>query len=210
MKLSEAKHPKSAVTRQAFLDAARDVFERKGYSGTQVKDITDRLSVARGSFYYYFRDKRHIFIELGTVTTRETADAVRALELIEIGADKSAFEAWVRQLFDYLDRTGAFSIRSVDDSPPDARFQAAVARVHAETAGVIGRELERLSGRSLSDPATSGVCVMAMLERSWFLARNTKAQMTREGTIAAITDLIYAMVGPSRVESSPVSARVAR
>ncbi|MCK0516698.1 TetR/AcrR family transcriptional regulator [Williamsia sp. DF01-3] len=207
MKLSEAKLPKSAVTRQAFLDAARDVFERKGYSGTQVKDITDRLQVARGSFYYYFRDKRHIFIELGTVTTQETAAAVRSLEQIEIGAGKGEFEAWVRQLFDYLDRTGAFSIRSVDDSPPDARFQAAVAKVHAETAGVIGRELERLSGRTMQDAATTGVCVMAMMERSWFLVRNTKARLTREGTIAALTDLIYSMVASPSTEYPLEAAR---
>ncbi|MDV6264697.1 TetR/AcrR family transcriptional regulator [Rhodococcoides yunnanense] len=207
MKLTDAKHPKSAVTRNAFLDAARYVFERKGYSGTQVKDITDRLQVARGSFYYYFRDKRHIFIELGNVTTQEAASAVRSLELIEIGAGKAEFEAWVRQLFDYLDRAGAFSIRSVDDSPPDARFQAAVAQVHAETAGVIGRELERLSGRSMQDTATTGVCVMAMMERSWFLLRNTKARMTLEGTIVALTDLIYSMVATPSAGYSLEAAR---
>lgn len=208
VRLSEAQHPKSVVARQAFLDAARIVFERKGYSGTSVKDITDRLQVTRGSFYYYFRDKRHIFVELGTMTTRETAEAVSSLEKIERGSPREDYESWVRQLFTFLDSTGAFSIRSVDDSPPDAKFQEAMVRVHAEIAGIIGRELERLSGRQTHDPATTGGCVMAMLERSWFLARNTKAQMTQEGTIIAIADLIYAIVGTAETER-PLGTAVA-
>jgi len=32
-------------------------FARKGFSGSSVRDITDRAEVTRGNFYYYFPDK---------------------------------------------------------------------------------------------------------------------------------------------------------
>jgi AcrR family transcriptional regulator len=53
-----------AERRIELLRAARDVFARKGYHDAKVDDIVAAASVAKGTFYLYFRDKRSVFAEL--------------------------------------------------------------------------------------------------------------------------------------------------
>lgn len=50
--------------RLELLRAARDVFATKGYHAAKVDDIVARASVAKGTFYLYFPDKRSVFVEL--------------------------------------------------------------------------------------------------------------------------------------------------
>jgi len=50
--------------RLELLRAARDVFATRGYHAAKVDDIVARASVAKGTFYLYFRDKRSVFVEL--------------------------------------------------------------------------------------------------------------------------------------------------
>jgi AcrR family transcriptional regulator len=52
------------VRRQQILDRARDVFAKKGYHAAKIDDVVAAASVARGTFYLYFHDKRSIFEEL--------------------------------------------------------------------------------------------------------------------------------------------------
>ncbi|HVK62872.1 MAG TPA: TetR/AcrR family transcriptional regulator [Polyangium sp.] len=53
-----------AERRLELLRAARDVFATKGYHAAKVDDIVARASVAKGTFYLYFPDKRSVFVEL--------------------------------------------------------------------------------------------------------------------------------------------------
>jgi len=53
-----------AERRKQILDAARDVFAKRGYAQTTVDDIVAQAGVARGTFYLYFDDKRAAFAEL--------------------------------------------------------------------------------------------------------------------------------------------------
>lgn len=50
--------------REQLLRHARDVFAEKGYHAAKIDDIVAQASVARGTFYLYFDDKRRIFEEL--------------------------------------------------------------------------------------------------------------------------------------------------
>lgn len=47
--------------KRQILEAARQVFARKGYHSTGVADIIAEAKVARGTFYLYFHSKRHVF-----------------------------------------------------------------------------------------------------------------------------------------------------
>ena len=44
--------------------AARVLFSRDGYHGTNAKEITAEAGVSVGSFYAYFKDKKELFMEL--------------------------------------------------------------------------------------------------------------------------------------------------
>jgi AcrR family transcriptional regulator len=52
------------VKRGLFLEAARKIFARKGFAGTNVSDIVAEVSSGQGTFYYHFKDKQAIFDEL--------------------------------------------------------------------------------------------------------------------------------------------------
>jgi AcrR family transcriptional regulator len=55
---------KKTERRLQILEAARDVFARRGYNQTTIDDIVAHAGVARGTFYLYFDDKRAVFSEL--------------------------------------------------------------------------------------------------------------------------------------------------
>ena len=50
--------------REELLDAARRVFAEKGFHEAKVGDIARAASIAKGTVYLYFPDKRSIFSEL--------------------------------------------------------------------------------------------------------------------------------------------------
>lgn len=66
-----AKTPRGQATRQRLLDAAEEIFGRKGYFQTSVVDITQRAGVSQGTFYVYFPGKRDIFGELVVQLSRD-------------------------------------------------------------------------------------------------------------------------------------------
>ncbi|MCT7657151.1 TetR/AcrR family transcriptional regulator [Mycobacterium deserti] len=187
---------KSDRTRLTILDAARIAFARKGFSGVTIRDITDLARVTRASFYYYFRDKTELFIELGTATYREAMGVVETLGAQGEPPTQQAIEEWVGRYFEYLDRNGAFVARSEEDMPQDAAFRAAVARSHRRAATVLGRRIAKIAATPPRADATStGLAVMALLERSWLLARhNNVSTMPRDEARAAASELVWRTV----------------
>lgn len=50
--------------RRRLLEAASELFSRKGYSGTTVREIVAAAGVTKPALYYYFKKKEGIYIEL--------------------------------------------------------------------------------------------------------------------------------------------------
>jgi AcrR family transcriptional regulator len=67
----------SEATRQALLDAARDLFTRDGYNATGIESIAKTARVTRGAFYHYFADKKAL---LDAVVVALQADAATSVE----------------------------------------------------------------------------------------------------------------------------------
>jgi AcrR family transcriptional regulator len=59
---------KGVRTRARLLEAAKEVFEEKGFFATRIADIAERAGLSRGSVHHYFESKEQIF--------REVVDAV--------------------------------------------------------------------------------------------------------------------------------------
>ena len=51
---------RSARTRERIIEAATEVFARRGVHGTRVADIAERAGVAYGLVYHHFRNKEEI------------------------------------------------------------------------------------------------------------------------------------------------------
>jgi AcrR family transcriptional regulator len=188
--------PKSDRTRDLILDAARTAFARKGFSGVTIKDITDLALVTRANFYYYFSDKTALFIELGTDTYRQALAVVDGFMALKSPPNREDIEAWVAGYFDYLDRNGAFVIRSTEDMPPDRKFRAAATRSHRRTAAALGEGIAKLAPAPPDvDPVANGLVVMAMLERSWQMVQHNEIpSTTRRGVLMAATEMLWRTV----------------
>ncbi len=48
-------------TEAAILEAARKVFEEKGFDGARMQEISDRAGINRALLHYYFRSKERMF-----------------------------------------------------------------------------------------------------------------------------------------------------
>lgn len=46
--------------RNEILDAAQELFARKGFEGTRTNDILEKVGIARGTLYYHFESKEDI------------------------------------------------------------------------------------------------------------------------------------------------------
>ncbi len=69
MKKKEIKDKSSKETvRQRLLAAATDLFARKGYAATTVREIVDSARVTKPVLYYYFANKEGIYLELMRLT----------------------------------------------------------------------------------------------------------------------------------------------
>jgi len=54
----------SASTRERILDVALDLFTEKGFDGTSLREIAERLGVTKAALYYHFASKDDILLAL--------------------------------------------------------------------------------------------------------------------------------------------------
>ena len=50
-------------TRHSILKLATTLFKEKGYNGTKVNDLISQLNIGKGSFYFFFKNKKELFLE---------------------------------------------------------------------------------------------------------------------------------------------------
>lgn len=75
--------------KKEFLMAALELFYKKGYENTTIKDIIDELGVSKGAFYHYFQSKEDVIVALAKDFTES---AVKIISEIFERSDLSAVE----------------------------------------------------------------------------------------------------------------------
>ena len=66
----------AALTKEAVLDAAKQLFVTEGFDATSVDDIARLSEVSKGAVYHHFSDKREVFAELFRATLASAVQAV--------------------------------------------------------------------------------------------------------------------------------------
>tara|TARA_R110002020_G_scaffold475754_1_gene712052 strand:- start:6712 stop:7380 length:669 start_codon:yes stop_codon:yes gene_type:complete len=77
-KLAQAGVRKSEATRARILDAAAEIFWKKGFALTRLSDIAKKAKTQSSSIYYYFDSREAIVEEVLRVANDRTAMSVRA------------------------------------------------------------------------------------------------------------------------------------
>ncbi|MGH7005897.1 MAG: TetR/AcrR family transcriptional regulator [Alphaproteobacteria bacterium] len=71
--------PRQLRRRREIMDAAAEVFARKGYHAATTRDIADRLGMQPGSLYYYFESKEAALEEICRIGGTEFGDNLEAI-----------------------------------------------------------------------------------------------------------------------------------
>jgi len=88
-----------ARTRAEILEAARQVFARRGYHDASIAEITEQADLAVGTFYLYFRDKDEAFTTVLQEGFRETIEQVKQAVAREAG--ERTLAVVIRAIFRY-------------------------------------------------------------------------------------------------------------
>lgn len=92
---------RTIVNRQKIIDAAKELFNTKGYYNTNTKEIAKLAGVSTGSFYNYFPDKLEVFKEIMTIhIDKNYSDFVELIKRLEDHPELAR-----ESLFNYV-RTG--------------------------------------------------------------------------------------------------------
>jgi TetR/AcrR family fatty acid metabolism transcriptional regulator len=87
---------RSARTRERIIEAATEVFARRGVHGTRVADIAERAGIAYGLVYHHFRNKEEI---LSAIFAERWAQYVAYLE--ELAHTPAPFRERMRRLIHF-------------------------------------------------------------------------------------------------------------
>jgi AcrR family transcriptional regulator len=93
----------AAATREALLDAARDLFAEHGYAAVSTEQVVSAARVTRGALYHYFADKRELMAAVFAGVDHALVARVRARVQSERDPWK-ALELTIVAFFDELGR----------------------------------------------------------------------------------------------------------
>jgi len=80
------------TTRERILDVALDLFVRKGYAETSLREIAAELGFSKAALYYHYESKQDILLALHLRVHELTADL---LPLLQMGAEAND-DTWLR------------------------------------------------------------------------------------------------------------------
>jgi AcrR family transcriptional regulator len=140
-------------TRRRILDAATELFNQRGYAGTSIRDIAERLGMTKGALYYHFASKDDLLQAMVTPLVEAIATFLGTVR--DAGTVSPQL---IRELVDMLDAHAPL-VRSLSSDP-------AVTRAKLEGRGVSARftELADTISGSLDDAAMiRGRCALGLV-----------------------------------------------
>jgi len=87
MRTRNPQQQRSRTTKTRLLDAGERLIRRKGFHGTDSKEIASQAGVAIGSFYAYFNDKKDLFVAVLNRYTERIFSSVPDLPAEGLNAD---------------------------------------------------------------------------------------------------------------------------
>ncbi len=189
----------AAATRQRMLEAAREVFETRGYQAASVATITKAADTAHGTFYLYFKNKDDAFVQV----VADVAEQMRRESRARLSDDRfEGIEGVIRGfLVVFAEHAPLWRalLEGMMQSPAVEQAWRDVADVFIDRiAHRIEREQQVGAVRANLDARASAQALAAMTE--WFAFRRltrtevaSAAQREREidDTAMTLTDLWY-------------------
>ena len=186
--------PRAQRTRELILDTSRDLFISQGYAATRIAHITAACGISRAGFYTYFRDKREVFNAIGHAAYTAVLDVTGKWERLPRPAAYADIEQWARDYFTMMDAHGPIVFFSQQAVPDDETFRASRTRMELRVAWTFGARLQSRQRTPSSSPDALGVATLAMLDRSWYMARKARLPIADADLISTAAQYIAAIL----------------
>lgn len=188
--------PRARRTVAAIIEAAREVFLAKGYTGTTIDEIARVAKVSRASVYTYFPSKREVLFAVGARGAAETSTIIESLP--HRPNTRAAMVEFVTEYFRFLDVHGSFSFAWTQAARADDEIRRAGMRRHLSICRRFGELLAASAGRVADDPAIIGMIAWSMLERTWHYSDLYGSTVERDSVIRDLAETLWALARAQR------------
>ncbi|MEH1873522.1 TetR/AcrR family transcriptional regulator [Nostoc sp.] len=100
MRVFNSSPPSEAQTRTRILQAAQRLFAAQGFDGTTTRDLAQAASVAEGTLFRHFPNKKAILVEVATSGWVEILTDLLT-ELSEMGSYKAVAQVMRRRMWNF-------------------------------------------------------------------------------------------------------------
>ncbi len=181
---------------EAALHAAMELFWRKGYEATSMRDLLEGMGIGRGSFYDTYGDKRSLFLAaLDRFERTRTAWILEALEGPEppLESIRHVFERTVENLVGFEPRRGCLLANTaVELAPHDPEVAQMISRHVRRTQAAFEQALRR--ARALpkdKDPRALARFLVNNLHGLRVMARAGEDRETLEDTVEVVLEALH-------------------
>ncbi|HKU40995.1 MAG TPA: TetR/AcrR family transcriptional regulator [Polyangiales bacterium] len=155
---------KGSRTRERLVEAAKEIFEERGFLDARITDISERAGQAHGSFYYYFDSKEEIFREVAAAVDERLFAPLDDVILAPSGlpVEQRVREATRRHLESY--RREARMLGLIEHvSRIDPEVNALRLQRHKQYTEQVAGTIRQLQRKKLADPALDPLIAAAAL-----------------------------------------------
>lgn len=164
MKIEQAR---SVSRREKILDAALQVFSRRGYRDTAVDDIASEAETSKGGVYFHFPNKQAIFLSLLDHTARllrDRAEAAMETETDPLARVDAALLVVLRTFASHRSLARLFLVEALGAG---REFNERMNEIHVEFAELIEHHLDQAVASGSIQPLDTRVA-----GKAWFGALN--------------------------------------
>lgn len=177
---------KGVQTRARLVDAAKQIFEERGFLEARISDIAERAGLSHGAFYNYFDSKEEVFREVATAVDDRLSEPLSSVILARgsaVGTRDRFLIAIHRHLEAY--QREARIMRVVEEfARYDEQVSALRAAASARHRQRMGDSIRLMQRRRLADPKLdpdiAAAALGSMVERfaeMWLAQRQLDADL---------------------------------
>lgn len=194
---SKFRQARSTNTKQKIVEAAEDFFCQNGYYGSSVQKLAVAADVSIGSFYFYFKDKDELLLE---VYKRQSERFIQTIEE-ELGKTEQYQrnrKAWLREFIRNILRTYGnsgklrFELKALNYENPQIALQRNLIR--ERTLALMLESFERcpiVNDLKVGHPRTALLLTIDLMDSVYDRLTCENPTDEREDIIEEYVDAVY-------------------
>ena len=192
---------KAERTREFIIKKTAPIFNRKGFAGTSLSDMTEATGLTKGSIYGNFSDKDEVALAAFDHNTKTVSGTIRA-EMTKHTSYRDKLMVYVEIYGNspkYIFFEGGCPVMNTmieaDDTHPKLKEKAveALLRWKDRLVGLIEEGITAGEFKADTNAEESAVTIIALLEGAVFFTKATGKMSYRKGIISSLEKIIKAL-----------------